>query len=66
MPALGGGILFKGERLDYQAEYFVQHLPVWLPLLVQQLVKNIPVVDWTPQESEHYNGVRSAHLADLR
>jgi hypothetical protein len=28
IPALSVGILFKGERLEYPPEYFIQHLSV--------------------------------------
>jgi hypothetical protein len=33
IPTLGVGILFKGERLEYLPEYFIQHLSVSLLLL---------------------------------
>jgi len=53
MPALGIGILFKGERLEYPPEYIVQHLSVCLMLLIQLLLRNIEVLDWNRQESDH-------------
>jgi hypothetical protein len=50
--------LFKGERLEFPPEYFVQHLSVCLPLLILPLLKNIAVLDRNQQESDHYDGVR--------
>jgi hypothetical protein len=44
IPALGARIEFKGERLEYPPEYFVQHLTVCLPLLIQPLLRNIAVL----------------------
>ena len=58
IPTLGVGILFKGERLEYLPEYFVQHLSVCLLLLMQQLLWNIAVLAWNRQESDNYDGVR--------
>jgi len=58
IPALGVGILFKGEMLEHPPEYFVQHLSVCLPLLIQPLLRNIAVHDRNRQESDHYAGVR--------
>jgi len=58
IPALGVGILFKGEMVEYPPEYFVQHLSVRLPLLIQLLLRDIVVLDWNPQESDHYDSVR--------
>jgi hypothetical protein len=46
IPALGAGIEFKGERLEYPLEYFVQHLTVCLPLHIQPLLRNIALLDW--------------------
>jgi len=46
VPALGAGILFKGEWMQYLPEYFVQHLSVWLPLLINLLLLDIAVLDW--------------------
>jgi len=46
IPALGAGILFKGEWVEYLPEYFVEHLSVCLPLLIQPLLMNIAVPDW--------------------
>jgi hypothetical protein len=34
-------ILFEGEGLEYPPEHFVQHLLVWLLLLIQPLLNNI-------------------------
>jgi hypothetical protein len=45
IPAFGAGMLFRGEWLQYPPEYFVQHLSVCLPLLIQPLVRNIAVLD---------------------
>jgi hypothetical protein len=45
-PTLGAWSLFKGVWLDYTSEYFVQHLMVCLPLLIEQLLRNIAVLDW--------------------
>jgi hypothetical protein len=58
IPPLGASIVFKGEGLQYPAEYFVQQLSVCLPLLIQSLLRNIVVLDWNRQESDHYNTVR--------
>ena len=58
IPALGAGIVFKGEWLEYPLDFFVQHLSVCLPLLIQLLLSNIAVLDWNRQESEHYDPVR--------
>jgi hypothetical protein len=45
IPARSAGILFKGEWVEYQPEYFVQHLSVCLPLLIQPFLRNIAVLD---------------------
>jgi hypothetical protein len=45
IPTLSDGIEFKGERLEYPPEYFVQHLTVCLPLLIQPFLRNIAVLD---------------------
>jgi hypothetical protein len=66
MPDRGVDILNTGQRPENQPEYFVQHPMVCLPLLIQQLRRNIQVVVWTWQGSDHYNGVRGGHLVDLR
>jgi hypothetical protein len=58
IPALGVGIYFNGVRLKYPPEYFVQHLSVCLPQLIQPLLRNITVLDWNRQESAHSNGMR--------
>jgi hypothetical protein len=55
IPTLGTGILLKGEWLEYPLEYFVQHLSVSLPLLIQPLLKNIAVLDWNWEKSNHYD-----------
>jgi hypothetical protein len=59
-------MLFKGEWLEYPLEYFVQHLSVYLPLLNEPLQRNIAVLDWNRQETNHYDAVRCGRLADLR
>jgi len=46
IPDFGAGILFQGEWLEYPPEYFVQHLSVFLPLLIQLLLINSAVFDW--------------------
>jgi len=58
IPALGVGILFQSERVEYPPEYFVQHLSVCLRLLIQPLLRNIALLDWNRLESDHYHGVR--------
>jgi hypothetical protein len=45
IPALSAGIEFKGERLEYLPEYFVQHLTVCLLQLIQPRLRNIAVFD---------------------
>jgi hypothetical protein len=45
MPTLGGGIVFKRERLDYPAEYRIEHLLVCFALLIQPLLGNMPILD---------------------
>jgi len=66
IPTLSAGILLNGERLEYPPEYLVQHLSVCFPLLIQPLLRNIVVVDWNRQESDHYDAVCWGHLADLQ
>jgi hypothetical protein len=46
IPTLDAGILFKGEWLQDPPEYFVQHLSVCLPLLIQLHLRTIAVLDW--------------------
>jgi hypothetical protein len=46
IPALGAGMLFKGQWLDYPLQYVVQHLSVCFPLLIQPLLRIIAVLDW--------------------
>jgi hypothetical protein len=46
IPALGARIEFKGERLEYPPEYFIQHLTVCLALLIQRFLRNIAVLNW--------------------
>jgi len=58
IPALGARILFKAGKLGFLLEYFVQHLSVCLPLLIQLLVRNIAVLVWNWQESDYYDAVR--------
>ena len=53
IPALDVGIGFQADRLEYQPEYVIQHLSVCVPLLIQPLLRNIAVLDWNPQESDH-------------
>jgi hypothetical protein len=44
-PAVGAGILSKSERQEYSAEYFFQHLAVFLLLLISTLRSTIHVFD---------------------
>jgi len=46
MPALGAGILFKGDRVEYQLQFLMHHLSICLPLLIQPRLRNIAVLDW--------------------
>jgi hypothetical protein len=46
IPALGAGIEFNSERLEYPPQYFVQHLTICMPLLIQLLLRYIAVLDW--------------------
>jgi len=46
IPALGAGILFKAQWLEYTPAYFIQHLSVCLPLPIQSLLRNIVDIDW--------------------
>jgi hypothetical protein len=57
IPALGVGIWFTGERLEYPLEYFVQHLSIHLLLFIQLLLRNIADLDPNQQESDHYDTV---------
>jgi hypothetical protein len=41
ISALGVGIVCNGERLEYLLEYFVHHLSVHWPLLMQPHLRNI-------------------------
>jgi len=66
IPALSTGILLTGERLEWALEYFIEHLSVRLLLLIQSLLRNIAVLDENQLASDHYDAVRSGHLADLR
>ena len=66
IPTLSAGILFTGERLVYPPEFILLHLSVCLPLLIQPLLRNVEVLDWNRQVSNHYDGVRWGHLAGLR
>jgi hypothetical protein len=45
IPALGIGLLFKGERLQYTLEYIVQHRSVCWLLLIQPLLKYVVILD---------------------
>jgi hypothetical protein len=58
IPTPGAGILFKGEWLELLPEYFVQHLSVYLPLLIQLLLRNIAHHHLNRWESDHYDMVR--------
>jgi hypothetical protein len=51
--ALGTGMLLKGERVEYPPEYLVQHLSVWLVLVIPPLLTNIEGLDQDRQESDH-------------
>jgi len=66
IPALRGGILFNGERLEHPAEYFIQHLSCCSLLLIQLLRRDGMVLDWSQQESDQYNAVCWVYVADLR
>ena len=55
--ALGAGILFTGEWLEYPHEYLIQHRSVCLGLIIQQLLRNITVYDRNWQQSDHYDAV---------
>jgi hypothetical protein len=46
IPAVGTGMLVKGEWLEYPPQYFVQHLSVCSPLLIQPPVRKIVLLDW--------------------
>ena len=56
--ALGAGMMLEDKRLEKLSEYFIQHLSGCLPLLIQQLQRNIAVLDWNRQESDHHDAVR--------
>jgi hypothetical protein len=58
IPALGVGIVFKGERLEHPPEYFVQHLSDCMPLLIQPLLRNLAGPDRNRQASNHHDTVR--------
>ena len=58
ISALGAGILFNGERLEYQLEYLVQHILVCLPLLIQPLLRNTAVLHGNRQEINPCDDVR--------
>jgi hypothetical protein len=57
IPALGAGIVFNGERMQYLLDYLVQHLVVCMPLLIKLDLRNIAVLDRNRQESYHYDAV---------
>jgi hypothetical protein len=65
IPTSGTRILCHSKRLEYSLEQFIQHLSVCLLLFIQPLQTNVAVLDWNPQESDHYNAVDCGHLADL-
>jgi len=44
--------------LEYAPEYFVQHLSVCVPLLIQPSLMKIAVLGWFRQEREHDDSVR--------
>lgn len=45
LPTLSAGIVFNGERLEYQPVYIFQHLSICILLLMQAILRNIVVVD---------------------
>jgi hypothetical protein len=51
IPALGAGMMFKGEWLEYALEYVVQHLSVCLLQLIQPFLRNIAVLDRNREET---------------
>jgi len=53
IPDLSVRIRFNCVRLAYPPEYLVQHLSVCFPLLIQLLLRDIAVLDWNRQESDH-------------
>jgi len=53
LPALSAGNVFTGERLKYLPEYLVQPLSVCMPLLMQQFLWNIAVLDRKQQKGNH-------------
>jgi len=57
IPALGAGILFKGELVENPPEYSFQHLSVCLPLFIQPHLRNIAVLDRKGKPSDHYKAV---------
>ena len=57
IPALGAGILFEDERLEYTPEYLAQHLAVCLPLLIQPLLSIIEIFVRNWQQSDLYDAV---------
>jgi len=65
IPTLGARIMIQGDRLEYQQKYLAQYLSVCLRLIIQLLLRNIAVLDWNHQDSDHYDAVRWGHLADL-
>jgi len=58
LPPPGTGIVCTGEWLESTLEYFVEHLSVCLPLLIQPLLRNFLVLDWNRYEGDHYDAVR--------
>ena len=66
IPRLSSGSSFKDEWLEYSLEYLVQHLSVWLPLLIEPLLRNIPVVDQNRQVCDHCNAAHLRHLVHLQ
>jgi hypothetical protein len=65
ISALGTGILYKEDMLEYLCEYFFHHLSVCLPLLIQPALRNIAVLDSKRQHSDDYDAVCCWHLVDL-
>jgi hypothetical protein len=45
-------------------QYHVEHHSVSMPLISQPLLGIIAVIDRNGQESNHYDPVRSGHLAE--
>jgi len=57
IPALGAGILCKGESVEYPPEYLVKHLSVCVLWLILPFLRNIAVHDQNRHEREYYDAV---------